>query len=188
MPPDLDSLPRSVSPRSIPRNPGADPNPQTTPESTPTRIIVPSSTGPTQGTSPVQTHASSPSHSLAAAAAMNAGLQNEDARRASGEGNRSPNEASRASISSANGSTGLRASIDRRRRRSSIRMNLNLNDPAIPAPGEMQPSSASVSGSRRGRSPSIGEVYQELESEQEAQVVHNPPDQKHPQVANMTML
>lgn len=102
---------------------------------------------------------------------MNAGMQNEGARRASGEGSLgSPNTAARMSTGT-NGSSGMRAGIERRRRRSSIRMNLNLNDPAIPAPGEMQPSSSSISGSRRGRSPSIGEVYQDMESEQEAQVV-----------------
>ncbi|KAF1823524.1 uncharacterized protein K489DRAFT_388287 [Dissoconium aciculare CBS 342.82] len=60
-----------------------------------------------------------------------------------------------------------------------------INNPAIPAPGEMQPSTISHSGSptRRRRSfalhptqaqhrrqPSLGELHQELENEQEAQV------------------
>mgnify|MGYP004500290721 CR=1 FL=1 len=56
-------------------------------------------------------------------------------------------------------------------------MNLNLNDPAVPAPGEMQ---LSPSARSRGpwphsphheRTPSLGELHQELEYEQEGQVV-----------------
>jgi hypothetical protein len=62
-------------------------------------------------------------------------------------------------------------------------MNLNINDPAIPAPGEMQMSPVSLSRlqsstwpvspvtSSHGRQPSLGELHQELENEQEAQVV-----------------
>lgn len=54
-------------------------------------------------------------------------------------------------------------------------MNLNLNDPAVPAPGEMQ---SSPSARSRGppqsphheRAPSLGELHQELEYEQEGQV------------------
>jgi hypothetical protein len=95
--------------------------------------------------------------SLQAAAAINAGLQ------------RSP------------GSYASRLE----RRRSSLSTNLEINNPAIPAPGEMQPSTISHSGSptRRRRSfalhptqaqhrrqPSLGELHQELENEQEAQV------------------
>ncbi|KAI7085313.1 hypothetical protein KC356_g5973 [Hortaea werneckii] len=63
--------------------------------------------------------------------------------------------------------------------------NLNINDPTTPAPGEMQQSSNSSSTSpgtgRRSfafqsaspphhRHPSLGELHQELENEQEAQV------------------
>ena len=67
-------------------------------------------------------------------------------------------------------------------------MNLNLNDPALPGPGEMQASGHRHSAFRtasphsRGgspttadphhqRAPSLGELHQELEAEQEAQVV-----------------
>ena len=59
-------------------------------------------------------------------------------------------------------------------------MNLNINDPAIPAPGEMQMSPGSLgrllsstwpATSSHGRQPSLGELHQELENEQEAQVV-----------------
>lgn len=73
------------------------------------------------------------------------------------------------------------------RRRSAVLMNLQLNDPAIPAPGEMQntldslnpasPISLSQSPTAMGgenrhfRAPSLGEMHQELEQEQEAQVV-----------------
>ena len=68
-------------------------------------------------------------------------------------------------------------------------MNLQLNDPSLPAPGEMiienQPSAyrtaspQSLAGSpiiatgdaHHYRTPSLGEIHQELEQEQEAQVV-----------------
>jgi hypothetical protein len=68
-------------------------------------------------------------------------------------------------------------------------MNLQLNDPGLPAPGEMitenqvssyQTSSPqSLAGSpiistgdpHHFRTPSLGEIHQELEQEQEAQVV-----------------
>ncbi|KAI8941848.1 hypothetical protein NX059_003046 [Plenodomus lindquistii] len=100
--------------------------------------------------------ASSP-HSLAATAAMNAGMHNQDSRRPS--------------------SGSMRRDVERARRRSSIRINLNLNDPAMPAPGEMQPQSP-PSRSRgpwppspqHERAPSLGELHQELEYEQEGQV------------------
>ncbi|KAF1811519.1 hypothetical protein P152DRAFT_377880, partial [Eremomyces bilateralis CBS 781.70] len=104
------------------------------------------------------------SHSLAAAATMNAGIQTDEARRSTP-------------------SSPLTHSIRNRgieRRRSGVRMNLNLNDPAIPGPGEMAvtPGSVSRHGSIGGgytgfdhhRAPSLGELHQELENEQEAQV------------------
>lgn len=64
-------------------------------------------------------------------------------------------------------------------------MNLQLNDPAIPAPGEMandrpshQPSSPlllshspTTADPHHHRAPSLGELHQELEAEQEAHVV-----------------
>jgi hypothetical protein len=97
--------------------------------------------------------------SLAAAATLNAGLQNEE---------RNPSSGS------------LARSWERRR--SSVRMNLSLNDPSLPAPGEMAMSpgfrahasnwsQSSSSPTRHTRQPSLGELHQELESEQEAQVV-----------------
>lgn len=65
-------------------------------------------------------------------------------------------------------------------RRRSILMNLQINDPSIPAPGEMaaeQPHSPQLlSGSpvmadpHHHRAPSLGELHQELEAEQEAHV------------------
>ncbi|EUC44632.1 hypothetical protein COCMIDRAFT_97618 [Bipolaris oryzae ATCC 44560] len=72
----------------------------------------------------------------------------------------------------------IRRDAERARRRSSIRMNLNLNDPALPAPGEMQQSpSARARGTgtwphspHHERAPSLGELHQELEAEQEGQV------------------
>lgn len=98
------------------------------------------------------------SHSLAAAAALNAGLHSEDSRRSSNASLRGPR---------------------RERRRSSVRMSLSLNDPSVPGPGELQMSpGASRSNSNvwpanptHQRNPSLGELHQELESEQENQVV-----------------
>ncbi|EMC96772.1 hypothetical protein BAUCODRAFT_34167 [Baudoinia panamericana UAMH 10762] len=72
------------------------------------------------------------------------------------------------------------------RRRSSLMNNLSINDPTTPAPGEMQhsnggPSAGSPRVGRRSialatadphhqRTSSLGEIHQELENEQEAQV------------------
>lgn len=79
------------------------------------------------------------------------------------------------------------------RRTSTVAMNLNLNDPTLPSPGELSSSdhrsslgsfyaAASPSGigghtsiatgdpHHHARNPSLGEIHQELEQEQEAQV------------------
>lgn len=95
--------------------------------------------------------------SLQAAAAINAGLH------------RSPG----------------RTSPNLERRRSSLLNNLTLNDPTVPSPGELQHPNGSTAGSPRmsrrsfamatadphhHRQPSLGELHQELENEQEAQV------------------
>lgn len=63
-------------------------------------------------------------------------------------------------------------------------MNLHLNDPTVPAPGEMGSeqhghagsphfgaASPSTADPHHHRAPSLGELHQELEAEQEAQVV-----------------
>ena len=77
------------------------------------------------------------------------------------------------------------------RRRSTVLMNLQLNNPSVPAPGEMvhephaqtgggsSPRLGAASGAGVGdphhlRYPSLGEIHQELEQEQEAQVVSTP--------------
>ncbi|KAJ4289247.1 hypothetical protein N0V90_011589 [Kalmusia sp. IMI 367209] len=141
MPPDLNSLPRR--PLSFSHAP-----PDTS---------LPTEQSRTMSQSPPASH--TPPHSLAAAATMNAGIHNEDLRRQS--------------------SGSMRREVERARRRSSIRMNLNLTDPGIPAPGEMQrsPSSRSRGGApwphspHHERTPSLGELHQELEYEQEGQVV-----------------
>ncbi|KAG4435666.1 hypothetical protein IFR05_008861 [Cadophora sp. M221] len=113
----------------------------------------------------------SASTSLQAAAAVNAGLQQEDSRRSSSSSitrNRQPSHAGR--------------------RRSTVLMNLQLNDPSLPSPGEMV-NESHVSGYRTSsphsltgspimatgdphhfRAPSLGEIHQEIEQEQEAQV------------------
>ncbi|SPO05906.1 related to FAD dependent oxidoreductase [Cephalotrichum gorgonifer] len=112
--------------------------------------------------------------SLQAAATVNAGLRTEVSRRSS--------------ISS---STQARYSPTSGRRRSTVLMNLQINDPSVPAPGEMVaenqgaasngigPGSPRFSGvspllparePHHSRAPSLGELHQELEEEQEAQV------------------
>jgi hypothetical protein len=67
-------------------------------------------------------------------------------------------------------------------------MNLQINDPSLPAPGEMaseqsghrtaspQPlsGSPSLADPHHHRAPSLGELHQELEAEQEAHVVRPP--------------
>ncbi|KAG5925502.1 hypothetical protein E4U42_004221 [Claviceps africana] len=107
--------------------------------------------------------------SLQAAATMNAGLQREPSRQSS-SGSLSRN------TSSPNTS----------RRRSTVLMNLQLNDPSVPGPGEMVNersgytvhSPLPMSGSplmgdphhHHHRAPSLGELHQELEAEQEGHV------------------
>ncbi|GAB7349062.1 hypothetical protein MBLNU459_g8023t1 [Dothideomycetes sp. NU459] len=151
MPPDLNSLPPSRSPSNS---------------------SSPLQSRPSMAAS-VEAFPQSPSlSSLQAAAAINAGMH------------RSP------------GSTSPRFE----RRRSSLMTNLQLNDPAVPAPGEMlhahpypypHPHSHSHSQAHSHRSPSLstrtrspprlpdpqhhrapslGQIHQELENEQEAQV------------------
>jgi len=152
MSPDLNSLPPSK-----PTSPSAlQSRPMSTAMSTPQRE---NHSAPRLST-----------HSLAAAATMNAA-------------DRSPSN-SRDS-----------PRLDRRvsgRRRSQVMMNLTLNDPAIPAPGELSSSdrrssmgnafsaaSPSSIGGRQTlatgdphhhRQPSLGDIHNELEQEQEAQI------------------
>ncbi|KAK0391057.1 hypothetical protein NLU13_0559 [Sarocladium strictum] len=110
----------------------------------------------------------SASVSLQAAATMNAGLQHEPSRR-----------------SSSSSLTRNRSSPRNGRRRSAVLMNLQLNDPAMPGPGELateqspsaqrlspQPLSGSplMADPHHHRAPSLGELHQELEAEQEAHV------------------
>lgn len=157
MAPDLNSLPPSRSPSdgaTQPRNFG---NPELLRRQTPS---------PSPRSSSV---------SLAAAATINAGMQNQDSRRSSISNRGSP-------IIGRN-----------ERRRSNVMMSLNFNDPSIPGPGELQggdhrlsighsyrtASPHSIGGSptiatgdpHHQRAPSLGEIHQELEQEQEAQVV-----------------
>ncbi|EAQ87983.1 hypothetical protein CHGG_04602 [Chaetomium globosum CBS 148.51] len=114
-----------------------------------------------------------PSISLQAAATLNAGLQRESPTRGSPNSPLSPRNQSP--------STG--------RRRSQVLMNLQMANPSMPAPGEMVSESPTngyhngipgpVAASPRliasrtphhNRTPSLGELHQELENEQEFQV------------------
>jgi hypothetical protein len=152
MPPDLNSLPQS--PRNMSSSQPAD-----APSSPPQLSHSPSSA----------------SHSLAAAATLNAGLHSEEASRRSSNGS---------GVFRTN-STSAHPTPSAARRRSSIRMNLNINDPSIPGPGEMQMSPGgmhrmhsgpySPTSTHHNRQPSLGELHQELENEQEAQVVSAAP-------------
>ncbi|KAI0150389.1 hypothetical protein GGR57DRAFT_194403 [Xylariaceae sp. FL1272] len=157
MAPDLNSLP----PSSLSSSPVA--------VSLAAMASVPASgDSAARGESPSPSPSRSASISLQAAATMNAGLQHEPSRRPSNS-----------SLSR------QRQSPQAGRRRSTVLMNLQLNDPSLPAPGEMITEGSnphriltpqSMSGSpilgepRRDRAPSLGELHQELEAEQEAQV------------------
>lgn len=152
--PDLNSLPPSRSPSGTQLRANGNP-----PESRP---------GELGSHSPRAS-----SVSLAAAATINAGIHQES-RRSSTSSNRN------------------RPSQSSSRRRSNVAMNLSLNDPTLPSPGELQspeqPSSMGqafrTSSPRRQysppwlqhhhRTPSLGELHQELEQESEAQVVCYP--------------
>lgn len=152
--PDLNSLPPSPAP----------PAPQSRPYG---------NSSEAQQRSPSSSSPRSSSVSLAAAASINAGIQHEESRRSSTSSNRNrPSQ-----TSSRNDRT-----------RANVAMNLNLNDPALPAAGELQ--TGDLSGStghtlrttsprsvgspvmpqHYQRAPSLGELHQELEQEQEAQV------------------
>ena len=128
------------------------------------------------GTHSPSRHAST--SSLAAAATINAGFQNEESRRSS--------------ISSNRGRPLPQAGRSERERRRSNAF-LSSYDPTLPGPGELQVGdlrgqsyqsmnipfrSASpqaigspIMGAQRDRTPSLGSLHQELEAEQEAQVV-----------------
>jgi hypothetical protein len=140
--PDINSLPPS-------------PNQPLT-SSLPARTMSNNPETSTSSSSPPQSYSPNPSHSLAAAATLNAGLHNQESRRSSNSSLRNPQNY---------------------RRRSSIRMSLNLNDPATPAPGELQMSPVATArvpwpeNPSHQRAPSLGELHQELENEQEMQVV-----------------
>jgi hypothetical protein len=147
MPPDLNSLPPSPAPSS----PLLQHTSSRTLATEQPRSMSQSSSSPTVPAS------HTPPHSLAAAATMNAGIHTEDLRRQS--------------------SGSMRREVERARRRSSIRMNLNLNDPGLPAPGEMQTGRSGQwpHSPHHERTPSLGELHQELEYEQEGQVVNTQP-------------
>jgi hypothetical protein len=125
--------------------------------------------------------------SLQAAATVNAGLQLEGSTRSFAN---SPSLEPSTKVSLGSSSRSIprnRQSPHAGRRRSTVLMNLQLNDPNVPPPGEMVGDNASyrtssphsltgspitVSGEPHHiRTPSLGDIHQELEQEQEAQVV-----------------
>jgi hypothetical protein len=124
------------------------------------------------------------STSLQAAATMNAGLQHEPRRRKALLINILWIPINYQTGLSSSSSNQNRSSPQTGRRRSTVLMNLQLNDPSVPAPGEMvqEQSSQQRSSPQLGsvspfadphhhRAPSLGELHQELEAEQEAHVV-----------------
>ncbi|KAJ0117863.1 hypothetical protein J7T55_014313 [Diaporthe amygdali] len=190
--PDINSLPPSAlsPPLSSSSVSASSPAAASGPASTSASAM--SANANANGSEPVPAHGpnSSPSPnrsastSLQAAAAVNAGLQHER----SSNSRRSSGSLSRQVTSPSNG-----------RRRSQVLMNLQINDPSVPGPGEMVPDAAHAHGHGHGhghshrssftsptgpsvgspllmadphhnRAPSLGELHQELEAEQEAQV------------------
>ncbi|KFY52785.1 hypothetical protein V496_08178 [Pseudogymnoascus sp. VKM F-4515 (FW-2607)] len=155
-PPGRTSPSPAVSPRTQSNSDTAPANPGSPSNNTATSQDAPPSPRPGSG--------SAASTSLQATAAMNAGLAQEDSRRSS-----------------------ISSSRHRSRRRSTVLMNLAHNNPSVPAPGEMvhephtqtgldaSPRLGAAGGAGVGdphhlRNPSLGEIHQELENEQEAQV------------------
>ena len=149
--PDLNSLPPSYPPSASQTRPHGNGN-------------SPEALQHTQSSSSPRAS----SASLAAAATINAGMQNQESRRSSTSSNRH-----RPSHPSS--------------RRSNIAADLRLHASDMPAPGEFQPQDHQIwSGTFRAtsprslgsptlpqhhqRAPSLGELHQELEQEQEAQV------------------
>lgn len=188
MAPDLNSLPPS-SPVTIPfRN-----------MTIPTTSANGSGEYAIRGDSPSASPRSA-SLSLQAAATMNASLQHEPSRRMSLPlfppllGCKDARKTNVFLFSAHDIGTSIgslshqRRSPQAGRRRSVVLMNLQHNDPSVPAPGEMlaegsrtrTPQSVSASPRLTGRdplhnrAPSLGELHQELEAEQEAQVVKMP--------------
>ena len=127
--------------------------------------------------------------SLAATASINAGQQAQTQNDIRQNDSRHVSNSSRAGAASP---VQRRAGTNAERRRSAVAM---LNDPTVPAPGEMQQTNGDTFGRppsrsfraasphtisrsptmadphHHSRAPSIGELHQELEQEQEAQVV-----------------
>lgn len=91
-------------------------------------------------------------HSLAAAATMNATERRNSSTRASPRLDRQSSD----------------------RRRSQVALNISLNDPSLPSPGELssadQRRRSSITTGGHHRQPSLGDIHNELEQEQEAQV------------------
>ncbi|EGY13755.1 uncharacterized protein VDAG_00437 [Verticillium dahliae VdLs.17] len=110
---------------------------------------------PPRGASPPIGSPRSLSVSLQAAATLNAGIQREH------DAPRQPTQASQPHGSQSPSG----------RRRSAVLMNLHLNDPASSRPRrDGWPKNSPGGDPHHNRAPSLGELHQELEAEQEAQV------------------
>ena len=176
MPPDINSLPPSCSNSSPPSQSHTTTMASGTGSGPASRSGGGSGPTPSETSTPMSPARRPSSASLAAAATINAA------------------DISRRSSIRASPQTGR----VHERRRSAVPMNLTINDPTIPGPGELSTSdrerrmsipsayrtassaTSSIAGSpvyaMRGdphhtRTPSLGELHQELEQEQEAQVV-----------------
>ena len=125
------------------------------------------------------------STSLHAAATVNAGLQHETSQGTHSSPALSKHEDLTHSASPSSSLPRSPTASQSSRRRSQLHMNLQLNDPTLPSPGEMAhessgrhssipqhlPVSPGMADPHHHRAPSLGELHQELEAEQEAHVV-----------------
>lgn len=197
MAPDLNSLPPSTT--SLPRATSDSPSPLSSVRSGSrimqainTQAASPSPHRASGDTTPVSPSPRQTSISLQAAATLNAGLQRNEPPRRESNTLRSVVDAYSTDLGPAtpqSPSSLSRQSPTRNRRRSQVLHGLQLADPSVPSPGEMVGDTQQTSGQLRNpsisgspimlpshwdphhtRTPSLGELHQELENEQEFQV------------------
>jgi len=148
---------------------------------------LPALRSPTLPTAPLQLHAHrQPSDSAARGFDMNAPSSP-----------RSPQSSSLQTVAAINAgfqttSSSHRSSASESRRRSSLAANLALNSPSVLGTGDYQaanpsrsPVTINTADPHHQRASSLGEMHQQLESEQEAQVVGRPKRTWEACLANM---